>query len=639
MGFDKFKNNFFDKFLYFLSSLELVLRRIILLSLDFLLINLSLILSAWITDFTPEKVNGSAFYYYFLTSLTGIFIYLVSGQYKSITRFAGIKLFYEIFMRNHALIISSYLWLNILAGLRFPFRFWICLLLILSINISAFRILFIALLQNNQFKKFNKNSSIAIYGADLFGAQILNTLSLDGYKITCFIDDDSKNLGRFINGVPIISPKSFKKYINKVDKILVAIPSIEKNKFKSIYSKFEEYNIPVFQIPSVEDLIGGKVKISNLKPISIEDLLCREEISINFQKISPSIRESTVCITGAGGSIGSELCKQIISLKPIKLILIDTNESNLYLIHQELINNFGRNTDIHPLMVNVTNKKSMIEIFTIYKVDIVFHAAAYKHVPLVESNPIQGIYNNVFSTHSACEAAIKCKVKSFVLISSDMAVRPKNVMGATKRLSELLIKAYANKANQLKIDEMTIFSMVRFGNVLGSSGSVVPLFKKQISKGGPITITHPDVVRYFMSIPEAALLVIQAAILAQGGETFLLDMGKPVRIFDLAKQMVSLSGLTLKTDSNPFGDIEIIYSGLRPGEKLFEELLIDDLSERTSHPLIFKAIENPIDDEKFWKEFEKFKNLFELEDKKSILKTLAKFVPDWEMSEVIKSLV
>lgn len=639
MDFDKFKNNLIDKFLYFLSSLEFFFRRIILISLDFILINLSLILSSWITDFTPEKGNFSVLFFYFISSFTGILIFLVYGQYKSITRFAGKKLFYEIFMRNHLLIISSYLWLNIIAELNFPFRFWICLLLILSINISAFRIIFIALVQNNQFKKFNKNSSIAIYGAGSFGAQILNTLSLDGYRISSFIDENTKNVGRFINGVPIISPNSFKNYKNKVDKILVAIPSIEKNKFKAIYSQFEEYNIPVFQIPSVEDLIGGRVKISNLKPISIEDLLSREEISINFEKISPIIKKSTVCITGAGGSIGSELCKQIILLKPVKLILIDISESNLYLIHQELLNYFGKSTDIRPMMVNVTDGKAMIEIFTKYNVDIVFHAAAYKHVPLVESNPIEGIQNNVFSTYSACEAAIKCNVKSFVLISSDKAVRPKNVMGATKRLSELLIKAYANKANNLKISERPKFSMVRFGNVLGSSGSVVPLFKKQINRGGPITITHPEVVRYFMSIPEAALLVIQSVFLAKGGETFLLDMGEPVKIFDLAKQMVSLSGLTLKTDSNPFGDIEIIYSGLRPGEKLFEELLIDDLSEVTNHPLIFRAIEDPINEENFWNEFDRLRVLIYEKDNKSILKALAKFVPDWEMSESIKSLM
>ena len=373
-------------------------------------------------------------------------------------------------------------------------------------------------------------------------------------------------------------------------------------------------------------------KISDIEPSNIEDLLYRKSVKPDKELLSKSVKGKVVCVTGAGGSIGSELCKQISRLNPINIVLIESHELSLYKIENELkalIYNNKINVKISPLLGNLLDKEFLINAFRKYDIDIVFHSAAYKHVPIVEFNPVQGISNNFKSTKFICEVAEKFNLEQVLLISSDKAVRPKNVMGASKRLSELIMQDYAFKIEKSK-NKKTKFSMVRFGNVLGSSGSVVPLFIKQIREGGPITITDPEMTRYFMTIKEASELVIQASSLSKGGDVFLLDMGEPIKIFELAKKMIQLSGAEIKNMENPNGEIEIIFTGKRPGEKIYEELLIDAKSEGTSHPLILRAKEKLIEPAVLWKIIKKLEDAIYKQEKKEVLFCLSELVPEWD---------
>ena len=416
----------------------------------------------------------------------------------------------------------------------------------------------------------------------------------------------------------------------------MAIPSLDKKKFNEIVSKlyFKKFN--VLKVPSLDELTNGKAQIDSLSPISIYDLLSRNNVSYIKELYGPGIRDCCICVTGAAGSIGSELSLQIAKLGPSKLIMIDHNEYGLYDLRQNLIRDKRINTELIFKLGNVVNQKFINNIFKKYKVNKVFHAAAYKHVPIVESNAIQGLLNNVYSTNTICKAAKLAKLDNVILVSSDKAVRPTNIMGASKRLSELIIQAFANEEQKFEKkanskSKKTLFSMVRFGNVLNSSGSVVPLFKKQIDSGGPITITHKNIKRYFMTITEAVELLIQTIVLSKGGDLFLLDMGEPVLIRNLAEQMVKLSGLKLKNrDAGIEGDIEIVYSGLRSGEKLYEELLIDSKAEKTKHPLIYFANESFLKAENLFPKLEILFDCLQDDDLDKSLKILKELVPEWE---------
>ena len=396
--------------------------------------------------------------------------------------------------------------------------------------------------------------------------KLLNTYSVKG-----FVDDNPSLWGRSILGIRIYSPNdlfSLKESL-KIKKVLIAIPSISKSNLKSISKNLNSLNIPVLQIPSLSDIITGKAKIDKLRPIQIEDILGRDEVYSHYELVSKDIINSIILVTGAGGSIGSELCRVLIDLKPQKLILFDNSEPSLYSIYHELSNNHLGECKLVPLLGSATNYKLVDNVIKKNKVSVIFHAAAYKHVPLVEMNPLQGLENNINSTRVLCESAFKNKIDKFVLISSDKAVRPTNLMGVSKRISELIVQAYHEEIPESKLNlKKTIFLMVRFGNVINSSGSVIPLFRNQIKKGGPITLTHPKITRYFMTINEACHLVLQASSLAKGGDVFLLDMGEPIEIKKVAEQMISLSGLTLKNIDNPKGDIEIVITGLRWGKTL-----------------------------------------------------------------------
>ncbi|MBE0483314.1 MAG: polysaccharide biosynthesis protein [Bacterioplanes sp.] len=435
------------------------------------------------------------------------------------------------------------------------------------------------------------SESIFIYGAGEQGIALANALKTSKEFRTCaFIDDDKRKQGSQIHGLRVYAIDDIDSLLSShdVDKIVLALGRSSISERKNVIERLADFPLEVLTAPSVTDIVSGKARIEEVRDIDIDDLLGRDSVQPNQQLMQQNITGKVVLITGAGGSIGSELCRQALLQQPKQLILFELNEFSLYRIEQELqqINDQQKlNVSLIALLGSVQQQKRLETIFKAFQVQTVFHAAAYKHVPMVEHNVIEGIRNNIFGTWFCAEAAITAGVERFVLISTDKAVRPTNVMGASKRVAELVLQAL----NQRQQD--TTFCMVRFGNVLGSSGSVVPLFRQQIKEGGPITVTHPDIIRYFMTIPEASQLVMQAGAMGKGGDVFVLDMGEPVRITQLAQKMIRLSGLTEKSPNNPKGDIEIQFTGLRPGEKLYEELLIGDDVEGTSHPRIMTANE------------------------------------------------
>ena len=434
-----------------------------------------------------------------------------------------------------------------------------------------------------------KVKNVIIYGAGNAGMQLISALKYSSkYNLICFIDDFIKLQGSVVGGLHVHPLNDLENILekHKVFEILIAIPSISRAKRLKIVNKLKSYPVLVRMLPGVAELAEGKVSIGDLRQVSIKDLLGRDTVEANKALLGKNITNKTVVVTGAGGSIGSELCRQIVFLKPKALILYEMSELALYTIEKELSNIGIHSIDIYPILGSVNNKARLFNVFKRFSVDTVYHAAAYKHVPMVEFNNTEGVDNNVFGTLSCAQVAIDAGVETFVLISTDKAVRPTNTMGATKRSAELVLQALSAKQSGTK------FTMVRFGNVLGSSGSVIPLFKQQIKDGGPVTVTDANIIRYFMTIPEAVELVIQAGAMGTGGDVFVLDMGEPVRIVDLAKKMIHLSGLEVKDESNPNGDIEIKYTGLRPGEKLYEELLIGDNVSKTDNPLIMRAEED-----------------------------------------------
>ncbi|ENM3878811.1 polysaccharide biosynthesis protein [Vibrio cholerae] len=443
----------------------------------------------------------------------------------------------------------------------------------------------------------NKKGSkpVLIYGAGSAGRQLAIALrNSDTHKVVGFVDEDKTLTGTILMGISVYYVQSIDKLVrkHKVQQILLAIPSATRARRKSILDSLVNLPAEVLTVPDMKDIIDGKAKIDELKDVAIDDLLGRDSVVPHQILMEANIKNKIVMVTGAGGSIGSELCRQIVRQKPKALLLFELSEFGLYQIDRELkqlMESEGLHVEIIPLLGSVQRINRLVVTMKSFKVQTVYHAAAYKHVPLVEYNVVEGVRNNVFGTYYAAQAAIEAGVESFVLISTDKAVRPTNVMGTTKRMAELGLQALAEQENRKA--KGTRFCMVRFGNVLGSSGSVVPLFKRQIEAGGPITVTHPDIIRYFMTIPEAAQLVIQAGAMGKGGDVFVLDMGEPVRITDLAVNLIQLSGLEVKDEQHPYGDIAIEFTGLRPGEKLYEELLIGDNVGKTAHERIMTANE------------------------------------------------
>jgi len=529
-----------------------------------------------------------------VSAVISIFIFIRMGMYRAILRYMSAQAMITIVICvfTSGLILTTVSFFTHASTPRsIPFIY--SLLLLIFIGIPRLLVRSIVLILNNH--TYDAKEQIAIYGAGYTGHQLALALNSSHYKVVAFIDDNKRLHGTTIAGVKVSSPMFIGSLIKEkgISKVLLALGNATHAHRASIIKMLEPYAISVQTVPAVADILSGKTRVEQIRDVEIEDLLGRDPVKANPTLLHACIMNKIVMVTGAGGSIGSELCRQIIKQSPKALILFELNEFSLYSIEKELQTELSKKGNTHieliSLLGSVQNEERLSNIMTTFSVQTIYHAAAYKHVPLVEHNIVEGVKNNVFGTLSCAEAAIKASVESFVLISTDKAVRPTNIMGASKRMAELVLQGLAQRQNT------TRFTMVRFGNVLGSSGSVVPLFREQIKQGGPITVTHPDIIRYFMTIPEAAELVIQAGSMGKGGDVFVLDMGEPVKIVDLAKRMVHLSGLEIKDDNHPDGDIEIEYAGLRPGEKLFEELLIGNNVTGTEHARIMRAEEHSLD--------------------------------------------
>ena len=472
----------------------------------------------------------------------------------------------------------------------------------------------------------------AIYGAGDAGAQLAQTMQLSPeYQAVCFLDDRSVLHGKTVAGLKVYAPGALQDAIFRHDvaQIVLAIPSAKTAQRRELISRVEHAGLPVKILPTLTNMVNGHASVADLREVDVADLLGRDPVPPQPALFSRNIAGKVVLVTGAGGSIGGELCRQIVSQKPKRLVLLDHSEFGLYTIDHEL-REVDRGIELVACLGSVLDEALVENTVRTQGVQTIYHAAAYKHVPLVEDNMQQGLRNNVFGSLSMARAALRCGVETCVLVSTDKAVRPTNVMGASKRAAELIFQSGA-----LRADGRTVFSMVRFGNVLGSSGSVVPLFKKQIQAGGPITITHPDIIRYFMLIPEAAQLVIQAGAMAQGGEVFVLDMGEPVRIADLARSIIHLSGVSEKTEDNPEGDIEIKYVGLRPGEKLFEELLIGDDVIPSGHPRILCARERHIEPVLLDKMIESLRTACDANQPDAMLRQIRNLVPEFRPADEV----
>lgn len=470
---------------------------------------------------------------------------------------------------------------------------------------------------------------VAVYGAGRAGQQLALAMRHEPHMwLVAFFDDDSRLHGQLLDGVPVFHANALEAQIEdlQLDEVLLAIPSASRARRREIVEGLSAQNIHVRALPSVGSIIDGDVSVSDLREVEVDELLGRDPVAPNALLLGRTITGKRVLVTGAGGSIGSELCRQILSCRPRQLVLVEQSELALYLVERELsqlVQSNGLDTQIVPQLCDVADAGSAQRIFMRYRPETVFHAAAYKHVPLVEVNPIAGIRNNVMGTLNCCLAAEAVGVSKFILISTDKAVRPTNIMGSSKRICELILQARADAGSK------TVFTMVRFGNVLGSSGSVVPLFKEQIRRGGPVTLTDRRVTRYFMTIPEASQLVIQAGAMAKGGEVFVLDMGQPILIHDLAVAMIQLCGLTIRSAENPHGDIEIAEIGLRPGEKLYEELLIGDDPKPTTHQRIIQSHESMLEWSTLEQRLGALKAALDAGDAAAALAIMAELVPEY----------
>ena len=536
--------------------------------------------------------TGSQWWVYGLAPLLSVPIFIRFGLYRAIFRYTG----------QEALVATAKavaLYGGLLSGVLIwqawygvPRSLGVLQPLIFLLLVGGSRAMARFWLANLGSARPPVEGRLLIYGAGTAGVQTASALRVSGqYVLLGFVDDDGAKVGRSINGIPVVAPSQVPGLVERqaVTDILLALPSVSRDRRNAILDSLRALPVHIRTLPGLADLASGRVTVQDFHELDVEDLLGRDPVPPDAELIARDLAGQVVLVTGAGGSIGSELARQILLQRPRQLLLLDHNEFGLYSIHQELMGLCTAQAlavELLPLLGSVANFERLSVICNTFRPVTVYHAAAYKHVPMVEDNPGEGVLNNVFGTLNMALAARASGVKRFVLVSTDKAVRPTNVMGASKRVAELVLQALAVETSQ------TCFTMVRFGNVLDSSGSVVPLFRRQLAAGGPLTVTHAEVTRYFMTIPEAAQLVLQAGAMAVGGEVFVLDMGRSVKILDLARRMVQLSGLTLRDENNPGGDIEIEITGLRPGEKLFEELLIGDNPEPTAHPRIMKAHED-----------------------------------------------
>lgn len=583
----------FYKYFYKVSTMKRSNKRLIMVFSDLIALPVAL----WsgyalrLSEWWPEFYLRSSWWLFLALPIVGVYVFMRLGLYRAVVRFMGAQAIWAVI--KGVMLLAVFLWAmaTLFQINPFPRSVPINFALAALVYVGGSRLL-VRHYYHWLLSSYVNKDAVLIYGAGGVGVQLSAALS-DGreYYPVGFIDDDESLWGSTIKGLPVYGVDTISKLIisENVKHILLAIPNVTNIRRKEILAKIENFNAHVQTVPSMPELLSGEASITQLREIQIEDLLGRDSVLAEESLLKKCIADQVVMVTGAGGSIGAELCRQVLAQEPKILLLFDINEYNLYQIEQELKNTLSiksPTTKLFSLLGCVNNRERVRNILRKFSVNTIYHAAAYKHVPIVEENIIEGITNNVCGTRVIAEEADRLKINHFILISTDKAVRPTNIMGASKRLAELILQNLSN------MDTETIFSMVRFGNVLGSSGSVVPLFRKQIQRGGPLTVTHKEITRYFMTISEAASLVIQAGSMAQGGDVFVLDMGEPVKIVDLAKRMVHLSGLDIRNEDNPKGDISIEYTGLRPGEKLYEELLVGDSVVGTGHAKIMKANED-----------------------------------------------
>ncbi|GGM03143.1 polysaccharide biosynthesis protein [Pseudomonas asuensis] len=590
-------------------------KRLIQVSVDLLLIWLALWLAFYIRLGSAKMIEpfGGHAWLFIVTPILSIPLFIRFGMYRAVMRYLGndallaISKAVTLSVLILSLVIYWYRDLPEIVPRSMIFNYWILSLLFVGGLRLALRQYFLGdwYAAVPFIKQQESLVRVAIYGAGSAGNQLVAALRMGRVmRPVAFVDDDKTIANRVIAGIQVYSPKHIQQMIEDTgaEEILLAIPSASRARRKEILELLKAFPLHVRSVPSVADLANGRVKVEDIQEVDIADLLGRDSVAPRQELFDRCIRGQVVLVTGAGGSIGSELCRQIVKTLPQTLLLFEQSEFNLYTIHAELEQRIQRESlpiTLIPILGTVRNNEHMLHVLHTWGVNTIYHAAAYKHVPMVEHNIAEGFLNNVIGTLYAAQASIQAGVQNFVLISTDKAVRPTNIMGSTKRLSEMILQALSHEAAPVFIGEKnavhhvnkTRFTMVRFGNVLGSSGSVIPLFRSQIKQGGPVTVTHPNITRFFMTIPEAAQLVIQAGSMGEGGDVFVLDMGEPVKIIELAEKMINLSGMTVRSENNPYGDIEIIFTGLRPGEKLYEELLIGDNVSPTDHAMIMRANE------------------------------------------------
>ena len=627
----------------FLLNLTRLQKRLLLILVDSVTISLALWLSLSIRqDSFFNFSNG-----YELTGATSLNLYsilllanvtiisslILFRLYRSITRYISIETYVKI---TKASTIGTGLWALIVYNLHLPFPRSVFIIFF----IFSTSLLFLTRYTARSFltqQKENAKHAVLIYGTSQEAIEINNILkSSQSILSKGFISNDSDDTKTMIAELPVYTLKDIEKVISKknIREILITHSDQSKNKLKLIVKELDKHHGIIRKLPNIKDLATGTIKLSQIEKIDIDDLLGRDAVKPNEYLLKACIQNKTVLVTGAGGSIGSELCRQIICLNPKKIILLEQSEYFLYEIDREICDiksSTNLNVDISTYMGSVGDESLVKHIFRNENIDTVYHAAANKHVPLVEHNPLSAIKNNIIGTHTVATAAYKHNVENFVLISSDKAVRPTNIMGATKRFAELILQSLQDIADDMSLNKCkTKYCMVRFGNVLDTSGSVVPLFKKQIRNGGPVTVTDPRVIRYFMTISEATELVIQAGSLSKGGDVFLLDMGEPLSILELAKEMIKLSGKEIKDENNPTGDIEISFTGLRDGEKLYEELLIGDDVSKTTHDHIMSANEEKLTHHQIEKYLDKFKGLDSESSSEDIKKILYESVAGYD---------
>ena len=579
-----------EKFAQWLTHLPRGRKRMLMLSADAVGIPFVLWCAISLRLGSFRSIAGSE-WVYFAALITTVPIFVRMGLYRAVIRYMGPRAVFTVLIGVSSSVVLLTCIALLLADVKLPLGavpiYWSFALILVGGSRFIVRVLL-------NFRWANGTQRVVIYGAGGAGVQLASGLARSGrYHPVAFIDDNPSLQGRTINGLEVFGFHSLSQLVREegVAAVFLALPSQSRRRRQEILKALEPLALLVQTVPDYTDILAGNARVEDVRDVDAADLLGRDPVPPNTQLLDACIQGKVVMVTGAGGSIGSELCRQIVRLNPRQLLLFEMSELALYNIERELKHLLATeqlDVELVALLGNAHHRQRLKEILQAFGVQTIYHAAAYKHVPIVEHNVIEGIYNNTLGTWNAAEAACECRVETFVLISTDKAVNPTNVMGATKRFAEIVLQALQERGSS------TRFCMVRFGNVLESSGSVVPLFREQIRRGGPVTVTHKDVIRYFMTIPEAAQLVLQAGSMGKGGDVFVLDMGKPVRIVDLARRMISLMGLTVRDDENPDGDVEITYTGLRPAEKLFEELLIGTNVTGTEHPMIMRAMEHSL---------------------------------------------